>query len=593
MILAQDLHQQRVAFYIRVSTEDQVEKYGIDLQLDALKAIMLTRGKLDDGRDALVLAGDSYIYIDEGVSGQIEPRERPAFSRLMEDIELAPEGQRPFDIVIVYKIDRFARRLRILLDVVDFFEQHEIKFISVNESIDTTTPFGKAILGIMGVIAELEIETTRMRTEGGRKSARNRGVFMGNAAPFGFKKNPDKQLEIFEEEAQVVRDIFEWFVIENITAQQIADRLTESKILTPDASAVHYGKRKGKIKRKNSPFFWRLEKVRQILGDRIYLGEYWYNKTRTDKKTNKVVKLPPEEWTLSEFHYPPLIEPLIFSKAGQLLEDSVKRINLDSKQDGNRLYLLSGILVCDACAKGDDAVTWIGNKKKLPKAKGQYSYYYQCARKNRKKFSDICTTLPIPAEAVEDYVVAFVRKLLKDPKYVYKHHQNLESTRKQRDLLEKRRKQLIEGLNSIPTKIENLREQHTEGLIDKDKLIEEIVKQNKSRERYQAELDKVNNNLGKQAMSEGYIKTLSSFAEKYSSTLDEVLSNREETYKLLHALINKITIFSRPVTELDVIAGRKTKDQKMPFSIEIELKLPQEMIIDLAEAKFGAKSSNL
>jgi DNA invertase Pin-like site-specific DNA recombinase len=79
--------QLRVALYLRVSTEDQVEKYGLDAQRSAIEGIIKSRGKLKDGRDAVVLAGKNYEYVDEGISGTKELDDRPAFARLKEDIQ--------------------------------------------------------------------------------------------------------------------------------------------------------------------------------------------------------------------------------------------------------------------------------------------------------------------------------------------------------------------------------------------------------------------------------------------------------------------------------------------------------------------------
>lgn len=132
--------QLRVAFYIRVSTDDQVDKYGIDAQLSSLKSMIASSGTLSDGITAkMILAGEQYIYKDLNVSGATELNERPAFSKLREDLEYSKDGSRLFDVVAVYRIDRFARKLKILLDIVDYFKSQKIDFISVNESIDTST----------------------------------------------------------------------------------------------------------------------------------------------------------------------------------------------------------------------------------------------------------------------------------------------------------------------------------------------------------------------------------------------------------------------------------------------------------------------
>lgn len=147
--------KKKVALYIRVSTDEQVDMYGIDLQKNALMGLIASKN------NEYEFAGKNFVYIDEGESGTKDFIERPAFQQLLKDVSLADE--KPFDIVAVYKIDRFARRLKILLEILDKFNNEDIKleFISAHESIDTSTPFGSAMLGIIGVIAELELETIK------------------------------------------------------------------------------------------------------------------------------------------------------------------------------------------------------------------------------------------------------------------------------------------------------------------------------------------------------------------------------------------------------------------------------------------------
>src|SRR5688500_16106559 len=223
--------QLKVALYLRVSTEDQAEKFGLGAQRTAIEGILKSRGRLKDGSEAVVFAGKNYEYIDDGVSGTKELDQRPAFARLKEDIINAPYGQKPFDVVAVFKIDRFARKLRILMDVLNFFEEYDIEFISATESIDTSTPFGRAMLGIMGVIAELELETIRERTQRGREQAIQEGVFMGAHPPYGYNKDSTGHLIVFEEEAKIVQKIYALFTIEKLSPQKIADILTKDEVL--------------------------------------------------------------------------------------------------------------------------------------------------------------------------------------------------------------------------------------------------------------------------------------------------------------------------------------------------------------------------
>ena len=79
--------QLRVAFYLRVSSDDQVEKYGLPMQREALEGLLRSKGTLKDGKtQAMVLAGENYVYQDEGISGTKPIDERPAFVSLKEDL---------------------------------------------------------------------------------------------------------------------------------------------------------------------------------------------------------------------------------------------------------------------------------------------------------------------------------------------------------------------------------------------------------------------------------------------------------------------------------------------------------------------------
>ena len=112
MCVNENTKQIRVAVYLRVSTDDQVERYGLPMQKESIMALILSKGQLSDGRQKYVFAGDQYLYQDDGISGTTPIEERPGFSRLIEDITNSSPENRPFDAVAVYKIDRFAEDLR-------------------------------------------------------------------------------------------------------------------------------------------------------------------------------------------------------------------------------------------------------------------------------------------------------------------------------------------------------------------------------------------------------------------------------------------------------------------------------------------------
>lgn len=587
-----DQTQLRVAFYIRVSTEEQVEKYGPDLQKSALEGLLHSKGKLDDGRDKLVFAGERYIYKDEGISGTIPLDERPAFAQLKEDLLYAPEEQKPFDLIAVYKIDRFARRLKILLEVIDYLEEKKIQFISANESIDTSTPFGRAMLGIIGVIAELEIETTRERTQAGRLEAIKKGVVMGGSAIYGYKKDTEKRLMIFEEEAKIVRLIFDKFVNEKNFVQQIANYLTDHDYPSPGAAEVVHGKRKGEVKKKNDLNFWRGEKIRKILSDEVYIGNYYYEKTVKGKR------LPPDQWKLSPYHHPNIIDNYLFKQTEVLLKQSKQLSNAKYKTADNHVYLLSGLLRCDGCRrpeqKDNELMTWVGDRKRLEKKDQEptYTYAYKCGRKNQSKNPLVCKVIPIPAVPIEDYIVNLTKELLKDPKAVYDYQLNLKSSQLEVKKLRNKREETKKLLNAIPNRKKSIKEQHELGFLSTPTLTTKYKELNESEKRLKSELLKIEHKLAENSFSEGYEKTLKLFSNKYAQTLNDTYKNRQEVFDIFHMLISSITVYSRPVTKKDKIAGRKKADQLIPYKLEMELKLPQDILNDFA-SRFGVKSADL
>jgi DNA invertase Pin-like site-specific DNA recombinase len=146
----------RVACYIRISTGDQ----NADLQRNELTEYCQWR------KWEIV-----EIYSDT-MSGAKD--RRPALDRLMAD---AKRGR--FDVVAVWRFDRFARSTSHLLRALEEFQALSIDFVSLKESIDTSTPTGKMIFTILGAVAELERCTIRERVLAGQKAARRRGVRFG------------------------------------------------------------------------------------------------------------------------------------------------------------------------------------------------------------------------------------------------------------------------------------------------------------------------------------------------------------------------------------------------------------------------------
>jgi len=558
------------AFYIRVSTEDQADMNGKELQLTGLTALVESKGVLDNGSPVIAKPLKEHIYIDE-ISGTTTLEERPAFNRLMEDVVTAPSGVKPFDVILVYKIDRFARRLRILLETIDFFDKYSLQFISAHESIDTSTPFGKAILGITGVIAELELATIRERTHAGREEAARKGVLMSRK--YGLKSDENKKVVIVEEEARVVKQIFDLFVYRKYSKNKIANILKEERVATPGYSAV--GKSRNPGKSKNPIWFWNSNEITRILKDDIYIGDYYYNKTSHKKPLKK------DKWKLSPTKLPQIIDDITFKKAQDILQASKHTRKLSSKH----LYLLSGILRCDACYDAEidtrGRVTWNGVSKKY--GDNKKSFYYQCRRVNITKASTVCTALPLPANELEGYVSDYILNLLKDPKPVIRYQQELKSSKLAESELKKSEEYLINLINSVPVMKERLKEQHLVGLITTQELNEQIKDVSNRLQNNNKRLIAVRKQLANNHIADIYSNSLEIYSSKYTGAIEKLKRNRKELYDVIHTLVEEIVVYTRDVKEDDKIAGKKRTNQQVPCRLEIKLRLPQDFLSDLVE----------
>jgi len=183
----------KVAIYSRVSTEEQAkEGLSVDAQIDKCTAFCHARG------------WEIFkVYKDAGFSaGSLK---RPAMELLLRDAQ-----EKKFDIILVYKIDRFSRKLRDLILTLENLKEKGINFTSVTEQIDTTSAMGEAFFQIIGVFAQLERGMVKERVE----LAFDRKIGLGEAlyrAPFGYIYQ-NRKLVLHLENAIKLKEIFEMWV---------------------------------------------------------------------------------------------------------------------------------------------------------------------------------------------------------------------------------------------------------------------------------------------------------------------------------------------------------------------------------------------
>lgn len=199
----------KACVYTRVSTAEQAnEGYSIEEQERMCKAAIESKGW-------------EYIttYSDPGVSGRT--MNRHGLQNMLSAIR-----NNEIEAVVIYKLDRLSRKQRDTMTIIeDIFLKNDIALVSLNETLDTTTPWGRAMIGILSSFNQMESENIQMRTEMGRKAKATNGGYAGGKPPIGYKA-VDGELVIVPDEAEIVRLVFK-LRSEGFTLKGIAQELNE------------------------------------------------------------------------------------------------------------------------------------------------------------------------------------------------------------------------------------------------------------------------------------------------------------------------------------------------------------------------------
>jgi DNA invertase Pin-like site-specific DNA recombinase len=229
-----DAKQTRAAIYTRVSTEDQAkEGFSLDAQLDKLRSYCKARDWFIGGE-----------YIDDGYSGR--NIKRPAYIKMMNELE-------KWDILLVIKMDRIHRNSKNFMTMMEYLKSENKEFVSMSESLDTSTAMGRFVMDIIQRIAQLESEQIGERVYiGMEQKARTGSGMLGFNIPYGYYFS-DGFLYIHQKESIVVENIFTWYKNGN-SMGEIVKMLNEAKVPS----------KKGGI--------WAKKTISKILKNPLYCG---------------------------------------------------------------------------------------------------------------------------------------------------------------------------------------------------------------------------------------------------------------------------------------------------------------------------------
>jgi site-specific DNA recombinase len=353
-----------VGLYARVSTAEQAEEgYSIDAQIETI-----IRKCEQEGRQVV------YQYVDRGISGK-SIKNRVNLQQLLKD---ANEGNSKE--VWVWKTNRLARNQLDLLNIVEEFNKNNIAFRSCTEPFDTSTNIGKLMMSLLGSIGEFErgtiVDNVKMGMKQRARSGKwNGGLVLGYASVKSEIDENKTRLEIVEEEAFIVKEIF-----------QLYSEGRGLKSLTNHINKLGYKSKKGNL--------FSINAVKEILMNPIYIGKIRFNrKENWNEKRRKGINKNP---IIVDGEHKAIISVELWEK--------VQKLYSQRSNKPNRIYSgsfpLTGLLKCPMC--GSSMVA--GRVKKKHKDGSHLIYrYYQCGAW-RNKGTAACKSNSVKADEVEQFV---------------------------------------------------------------------------------------------------------------------------------------------------------------------------------------------
>lgn len=335
----------RVAIYIRVSTNYQVDKDSLPMQRKDLMAY-----------SELILGIPDYeIFEDAGYSGK--NTDRPAYQSMMSKVR---RGE--FSHVLVWKIDRISRNLLDFSEMYEELQSLRVTFVSKNEQFDTSTAMGEAMLKIILVFAELERNMTSERVTATMISRAGQGQWNGGRIPYGYDYDPETSTFcIREDEAYVCRLMRDDYLKYHSLIHTV-------KMLNDGGYSTRSGAE------------WSAVTVDNILSSPFYVGVYRYNRYRgSENRTEN----PESEWVLVPDHH-----PVIFTEQEQNEMLETLRKNRDDRNASGRqcnrvnTYVFGGLCYCGKC--GSKMVCTSGRKQ----ADGYVTSVYTCPKRRKSKDCD-------------------------------------------------------------------------------------------------------------------------------------------------------------------------------------------------------------
>ena len=484
----------RAALYARVSSEKQAKENTIASQLAELRERIAA--------DGLALL-EEHGFVDDGHSGSTLVR--PALERLR---DAAYAGQ--LDRLYVHAPDRLARNYAYQFLLLEELQQRGVEVVFLNQSLGKT-PEERMLVQMQGVVAEFERAKILERSRRGRRHAAQQGrVSVLAHAPYGYRYLSKRvhgvaRFEVVAEQAEVVRQIFEWVARERVTLNEVRRRLHQRRVASPGGQE-----------------HWSPTTLAFLLGNHAYRGQALFHSgagSHDDTVMPEVIAIP----------VPALVSEALFTTVQEQLQENRRR---QRQQRRGELHLLQGLAVCQTCGRA-----FVYSKCRSARFPRVYCYYRCTSMLAEGRRERTCTNPGITASALEETVWQDVSAVLREPRrLVLEYQRRRTQTPPQTESLHWLEQQQAKEQRALARLIDA----YEGGLLEKQEFVPRLERARGRLQDWQTQLDQLHEAQAQEQTIVEALGRLEDFAARIETGLREPTPQQQR--EILKALVKRVEI---------------------------------------------------
>ena len=487
----------KIAAYCRVSTEKEAQIDSLEKQIEFFNEFTKKNGY------------ELYkLYADEGISGK-QIKHRKQFQQMMLDAKA-----KKFDKVVVKDVSRFARNTVDLLQSVRELKSYNVQvdFLNNGEVMEGGSEF---ILTILGAMAQQESANMSKRVKFGKDITAQKGRVPNIV--FGYDKMPNERyiLKVNEEEAKLVKEIFESYVYKGWGTTKIAWDLNDRGIRT----------KRDKAK-------WVQNGIVRMLKNPIYTGRVTNKKSEvTDFITGTRKDIPEDEWIVVERPEMRIISDELFNKAQEILAQRSNEFKLNNKREKTE-YVFSTLIYCKHCG-----YSFRRMRRKYSESRKEYIRWV-CSGRNSMGVNHCPNTTVIDEEELLNAIKVYLKSIIKNKKNFMKAvEKEFEKITKLRENNEKSEESLLQEIEKVTNKKQKYMEMFQNEVINIKELKQYTNPLNEDIARLERELKLITSEIKeKDVLEKELTKTI--------KTVDDILNNQTITNAMLKTIIDVIEVDS-------------------------------------------------